>query len=308
MFKKVLDSAKASIVELVEEPEDINVARAQIKNMKWSIKLLIENSKNYCLFGDKSFQQATALANIMGRFGEKTSHTNYISNQTVPLSVSLMEVGSCVKDSALLFQQYNIGFYDRLHNQLMAIYAGNVKKVIATETQHDDMRSKFSAAVYNLKHAQKSGKQVSEKQAEHDTQKMLYDQSCANLLSQVHEMVRFVQREVAVALRQFVVEQKRFIDEGIRMWMAAEGKIFGVESPTFSSQHSGLEPPQPYQPPITLDKMTIEEQDHHEPAPFEPVPETYEQMHQSAGVQHQETYLPPTHEPNPFDDANPFET
>ncbi|GAM24952.1 hypothetical protein SAMD00019534_081270 [Acytostelium subglobosum LB1] len=257
MFKKGLDvlnktkeAAKASIVDLVEETEEVNNAKGQIKNMKWCLKLLTELSKNYCVHSDKQVQQGQALAQIFTKFGDKTSHTNYISNLTVPLSVSLMQVGSGVQDGSLLFQQYSVGFYDRLGNQLTALYEGAVKKVIALEKEQEEVRAKYSAAVYNLKSAQKSGKHVSEKQDEHDVSKGGYDQISNRLVSETKDMVKTVQLEVALSLKQFVQDQRRFAEEGIRRWTEAEDKIFGVESPVATSSDPSA---------VSLEKLTVQD-------------------------------------------------
>ncbi|EFA83920.1 hypothetical protein PPL_02990 [Heterostelium album PN500] len=309
MFKKGLDvlnktkeAAKASIVELVEEPENVVTAKNQIKNMKWNLKLLIELSRNYYMASDKQVQQGNGLAQILQRFGEKTSHTNYISNQTVPLSVSLLEVGGAIKDSQLLFQQYNQQFYDRLANQLTALYEGSVKKVIAFEKQQEDVRAKYSATVYNLKNAQKSGQKLQERQAEHDQSKALYDQSTMNLEQMTVEMVTTTQREVAAALKQFVQDQKRFIEEGIRMWTEAEGKIFGVESPAAVTpqQHHSFE----QQPAVSLEKLNLHE--HQDPQPFEAT--SPQDHYQNTSSPPPETYVAPNNDANPFDDHNPFES
>eukprot|EP01133_Synstelium_polycarpum_P008038 gene8038-9442_t len=317
MFKKGLDvlnktkdAAKASIVEQPDETENIQTAKASIKNMKWTCKYLIELSRTYYSNSDKQVQHGNTFSGVLSRFGEKTSHTNYIANQTVPLSVALREVGACVKDSSLLFQQYTQVFCDRLANQITALYEGSVKKVVTLEKQQEEIRNKFNLAASNLKSAQKNNKQVTERQAEYDNAKAIYDQTSANLEAQVLEMVTYVQREVAVALKQFVNDQKRFIEEGIRMWTEAENKIFGVESPqpntNNNNNNNNYSSAPTYTPPaVDLNKLSLQEPspEHNQSPPAEyHSPPHQEQEHYAVGQ------TPPQQQANPFDDVNPFES
>ncbi|EGG13523.1 hypothetical protein DFA_11284 [Cavenderia fasciculata] len=311
MFKKGLDvlkqtkeAVKEGFVENPDEEEHITNAKINLKNMKWSLKLLTELSRSYYLTSDKQVQQGNGLATILNRFGEKTSHTNYTENQTVPLSTSLKEVAAGINDTSLLFQQYTQLFADRLATQITALYEGEVKKTINAEKGQEELRAKFNVAASNLRSAQKSNKQVAERQSEYDNAKSLYDQSSANFVQLVFDTIQYVQKEVALSMKQFVQDQTRFIQEGIRVWTDAENKIFGVESPAAAST------PQQYQQqyeqqqlqqhqttfslePVSLSKLTIDESS----PPYQP----------PAGDTPSPQYHSPSGEPNPFDDANPFE-
>ncbi|KAN0003478.1 hypothetical protein ACTFIZ_009623 [Dictyostelium cf. discoideum] len=337
MFKKGLDvlsktknAAVSSMTELETESDEVQNVKVALKNMKWSIKLLIQLSKNYFTTSDKQVQQGTAFSAILQRFSEKISHTNYIINQTLPLSDSLREVSEGIKNSSTYFQQYTQIFCDKFATNIEALYVGHVKKVATLEKQQEESRIKYNNALNYLKSTQKSGHtgtKLAEKTTEYENAKAYYEQISLNLVSATNDMVNYVQREVAIQMKQFVAEQQLMVQECIKMWVIAENKLFNSQSPvnttttspnTFGDNNANTvnlsklsldkeeQPPQPYQPPQTF---------HQSP------PTDFSSQHQQYSFDQsspQETYQPPQQQqqqqqtegqksPNPFDDKNPFD-
>jgi len=317
MFKNVLaktkEAARSVVTEVEAEPDVIQNSKASLKNMKWSLKLLIQLARGYYLASDKQVSQGAALSGIFQKFGEQISHSNYTVNQTMPLSVSLMEVGEGVKQSSIYFQQYTQIFCDKMALQLENLYKQHVKKVSNLAKQQEEIRIKYNSANNALKSAQKSnvtGTKLAEKTTEYETSKSHYETVSANLVQAVKEMVEYVQKEVAIAIKQFVQEQQLMVQECIKMWINAENKLFINESPV----HTGQPPQQPTSydnSPVSLDKLSIHETSP-PPQPYGGQQDQYYQPEPSAPppINTTDEYQPPQQtSPNPFDqeDQNPFD-
>ncbi|KAF2077532.1 hypothetical protein CYY_001150 [Polysphondylium violaceum] len=322
MFKNVLnktkEAARSVVTEVEAEPEVIQNSKASLKNMKWSLKLLIQLARGYYLASDKQVTQGAALAGIFQKFGEQCSHSNYTVNQTMPLSVSLMEVGEGVKQSSIYFQQYTQIFCDKMALQLENLYKQHVKKVSNLAKQQEEIRIKYNSANNGLKSAQKNnttGTKLAEKTTEYETSKSHYETVSANLVQAVKEMVEYVQKEVALAIKQFVQEQQLMVQECIKMWISAENKLFSNESPAITGQQYQQPPPTSYEnSPVNLDKLSI-----HETSPppqpyggeqqYQPQQDQYYQPEPSAPPPVDEYQPPQQTSPNPFDqeDSNPFD-
>ncbi|EGC31292.1 hypothetical protein DICPUDRAFT_156864 [Dictyostelium purpureum] len=322
MFKNLVNKTKSAVqeatMEMEKEPDHVENAKAQLKNMKWSIKLLIQLARGYYLSSDKQVQQGTAFSQILARFSEKISHTNFIINQTLPLSDSLREVGEGIKSSSIYFQQYTQQFSDRFAIQIETLYKEHVKKVADLCKQQDEVRLKYNSANHHLKSAQKSnqtGTKLAERTTEYENTKAHYDQISANLCVATQDMVQYVQKEVALLMKSFVAEQQLLVDECIKMWINAEAKLFNSQSPTtegFQTTHN----------PVNLSKLSLDEQIVSPPPPqqsYEQIsspPSDYSSSHSDFSSQHQQyqqEYQPPQQQqqeqtsPNPFDDRNPFD-
>ncbi|KAM9965184.1 hypothetical protein ACTFIW_004991 [Dictyostelium discoideum] len=346
MFKKGLDvlsktknAAVSSMTELETESDEIQNAKVALKNMKWSIKLLIQLAKNYFATSDKQVQQGTAFSVILQRFSEKISHTNYIINQTLPLSDSLREVGEGIKNSSTYFQQYTQIFCDKFATNIEALYVGHVKKVATLEKQQEESRIKYNNALNYLKSTQKSGHtgtKLAEKTTEYENAKAYYEQISLNLVSATNDMVNYVQREVAVQMKQFVAEQQLMVQECIKMWVVAENKLFNSQSPVNTT--TSTTSPNTYGDynnnanTVNLSKLSLDKEEEQPPQPYQPPqqhsppqqtfhqspPTDFSSQHQQYSFDQsspQETYQPPQQQqqpegqksPNPFDDKNPFD-
>ncbi|KAN0025843.1 hypothetical protein ACTFIU_001603 [Dictyostelium citrinum] len=341
MFKKGLDvlsktknAAVSSMTELEKESDEIENVKVALKNMKWSIKLLIQLAKGYYTTSDKQVQQGTAFSAILQRFSEKISHTNYIINQTLPLSESLREVGEGIKNSSTYFQQYTQIFCDKFATNIEALYTNHVKKVAALEKQQEESRIKYNNALNFLKSTQKSGHtgtKLAEKTTEYENAKAYYEQISLNLVSATNDMVNYVQREVAIQMKQFVAEQQLMVQECIKMWVNAENKLFTSQSPvnttTSPNTHGDYNN---NANTVNLSKLSLDKEEQHPPQPYQPQeqqqppqqtfyqspPTDFSSQHQQYSFDQsspQETYQPPQQQPegqkspNPFDDKNPFD-
>ncbi|KAN0036289.1 hypothetical protein ACTA71_010444 [Dictyostelium dimigraforme] len=336
MFKKGLDvlsktknAAVSSMTELEKESDEVENVKVALKNMKWSIKLLIQLSKGYYTTSDKQVQQGTAFSTILQRFSEKISHTNYIINQTLPLSESLREVGEGIKNSSTYFQQYTQIFCDKFATNIESLYTNHVKKVATLEKQQEESRIKYNNALNFLKSSQKSGHtgtKLAEKTTEYENAKAYYEQISLNLVSATNDMVNYVQREIAVQMKQFVAEQQLMVQECIKMWVNAENKLFTSQSPVNTTTS-----PNTYDynntnntNTVNLSKLSLDKEGDQSPPHQQPPQQTfYQSPPTDFSSQHQqysydqssppETYQPPHQQPegqkspNPFDDKNPFD-